>query len=203
MKIFFDFLSIILFYLAYQFYEYVPEGVIQSINSWIHLGLKQGEQNNAIYFAILVGIVAAGLQALYHWVLDGNPSKTHMITFFAFLIFGGITLYLHNPVFIKWKPTIVNAVIAVIFLGSTVIGNKPLVERMMGRSIQASTRIWHRLTLGWAIFFAFIAILNIFVAYNLSESVWVNFKLFGILGLTIGFLVIQTIYLSKHSHNKE
>ncbi len=202
MKFLFDFLPIILFYIAYQFYEYVPEGAIQSINSWAHIGLIQGEQNNAIYFAILVGIVIAGLQTLWHWVLDRKPSKAHIITFSAFIIFGGITLYLRNPVYIKWKPTIVNAVIAAVFLGSTIIGNKPLVERMIGHSIQASKRIWHRLTLGWAVFFAFISTLNIFVAYNFSESVWVNFKLFGILGLTVGFVAVQAVYLSKHIQTK-
>lgn len=202
MKIFFDFLSLILFYIAYQVYENIPINIIHSINSWLHIALIPGEKSNAIYFAILIGIAAAGFQTLFHWIIDGKPTKLHLITFFAFLLFGGITIFLRDPVFIKWKPTLVNAIFAAIFLGSTMLGNKPLVQRVMGNAIHAPSQVWHRLTISWSIFFLVIAILNIIVAYKFSESIWVNFKLFGILGLTIGFLVIQTLYISINSQTK-
>ncbi len=202
MKIFIDFLSIILFYVAYQVYENVPIKIIHFINSWLHVALIPGEKSNAIYFAILIGIVAAGLQTLFHWVIDGKPTKLHLITLFAFLLFGGITIFLRDPVFIKWKPTLVNAIFALIFLVSTMIGSMPLAQRMMGNFMHASKQVWHRLTISWAVFFLVIAILNIIVAYNFSESSWVNFKLFGILGLTIGFLMIQAFYISKNSQTK-
>ena len=198
MKFFIDFLSVALFYVAYKFYVHIPEETVQLINSWLHLGLVPGEKSKAIYFAVFVGIIAAGLQALFHWVKNGKPSKTHLITFFIFLLFGGTTLVLRDPVFIKWKPTLVNAILAAVFLGSTIIGGKSLMERMLGNSIQASRRIWCQLTIGWAAFFLFIAILNIIIAYKFSEPTWVNFKLFGILGLTFGFLAIQGVYLSRH-----
>ena len=199
MKFFIDFSTLILFYVAYQVYENIPIKIIHSINTWLHVALIPGEKSNAIYFAILIGIATAGLQALLHWVIDGKPKKSNLITLFAFLLFGGITIFLRDPVFIKWKPTLVNAIFAVIFLGSTMLGNKPLVQRIMGNSINASKEVWHRLTINWAVFFLIIAILNIIIAYNFSESSWVNFKLFGILGLTFGFLVIQAFYISKYS----
>ena len=199
MKLLIDYLSIVLFYIAYQFYVHVPEGVILTLNSWLTLGLEAGSKSSAIYFAILIGIAAAGLQTIIHWMLDGKISKLHLITFLAFLILGGITLFLRDPVFIKWKPTIINIIFACVFLASTVIGEKTLLERMMGKTIQTSKQVWHRLTLSWTAFFLFIAILNIIVAYKFSETTWVNFKLFGILGLTFCFLVLQALYLSKQS----
>jgi len=198
MKLLLDYISIALFYVAYLFYTHVPEWVIHFINSWLHLELIPGEKSNAIYFAVLVGIIAAGLQTLSHWIIAGKPQKLHLIAFFAFLLFGGLTLILRDPVFIKWKPTLINAAFAIILLGSTFIGRMTMMERLMGNFVQASKHVWHRLTISWAVFFLFIAILNIIVAYKFSESTWVNFKLFGILGLTFGFLIIQTAYLSKH-----
>ena len=198
MKFIIDYLSIVLFYIAYVFYVHVPQDVILTMNTWLNLGLEAGEKSSAIYFAVFVGIVASGLQTLIFWIIDGKPTKLHLITFFAFLIFGGMTFLFRDPMFIKWKPTIVNVIFALVFLGSTMIGEKTLLERLMGRTIQASKQIWHRLTLGWVAFFLFIAVVNIIVAYKFSESTWVNFKLFGILGLTFCFLVIQALYLSRH-----
>ncbi len=197
MKLLFDYLSIILFYIAYQFYAHVPESAVLIINSWLGLDLVAGDKSSAIYFAVLVGIIAAGLLTLVHWIFKGTPTKLHLFTLFAFLIFGGITLFLRDPVFIKWKPTIVNMIFACVLLSSMFIGEKTLVERMMGKTIQTSKQVWHRLTLSWVAFFLFIAILNIIIAYKFSETAWVNFKLFGILGLTFCFLVIQAFYLSK------
>lgn len=198
MKLFIDYLSVVLFYIAYKFYVQVPAETILTMNSWLGLGLEVGDKSSAIYFAVLIGIVVAGLQTIIYWAIDGKPTKMHLVAFFAFLIFGGMTFFLRDPIFIKWKPTIVNAIFAIVFLGSIVIGDKTLPEHLMGKTIQVSKDVWHRLTLSWTAFFLFVAVLNIIVAYNFSEAAWVNFKLFGILGLTFSFLVIQALYLSKH-----
>ncbi len=197
MKLIFDYLSVVLFYIAYKFYVHVPEGIITTMNAWLFIGLTHGDKNSAIYFAVIIGIITAGILVLIHWGVNGKPSKLHIITFFAFLLFGSFTLFLRDPVFIKWKPTIVNAIFAIIFLGSIFIGEKTLLERMMGKTLQASKRVWRILTISWIIFFLFIAILNIIIAYKFSESIWVNFKLFGILALTFCFMVIQALYLAK------
>lgn len=101
MKVLFDFLSVVLFYLAYQFYEFVPDKLVHSINSWLHVGLISGEKSNAIYFAILIGVAAAGLQTLFHWAMDGKPTKSHILAFFIFLILGGTTLFIRDPRFTK------------------------------------------------------------------------------------------------------
>ncbi len=200
MKILFDYFSIILFYIAYQFYALIPASVVHNINTWLPISFTPGDKSNAIYFAVLIGIIAAGLQTLIQWLAHGKSSKLQIFTFLIFLILGGITLFLRDPVFIKWKPTVVNLIIAAIFYGSTVVGSKPLAERIMGGTLKAPSKIWQRLTYSWAAFFLVVAILNIIVAYNFSESMWVNFKLFGILGLSIFFLILQALYLSKHTH---
>ena len=93
----------------------------------------------------------------------------------------------------------INVIFALILFGSTLIGEKTLLERMMGNTLHISKLVWYRLTLSWTGFFVFIAVLNIVIAYKFSETTWVNFKLFGILGLTFCFLVLQALYVSKQS----
>lgn len=203
MKILFNYLSIVLFYIAYQFYTHVPAEIVYFVNSWLPISLVPANKSYAIYFAVLVGIIVAGLYTLFQWLLDGKSTKLQLFTFLIFLSLGGITLFLRDPAFIKWKPTVINFIFAVILFGSTIFGTKPLAERIMGGVIDASSQIWHKITYSWATFFLFIATLNIIVAYKFSESIWVNFKLFGILGLSIFFLMLQALYLSKHLQVKE
>ena len=115
-----------------------------------------------------------------------------------FLIFGGATLFLRDPTFIKWKPTVINLVFALIFLGSAFIGDKPLAQRFLGNAIEAPKSIWYRLNTAWIIFFVSVAAINLYIAYNFSEEIWVNFKLFGMMGLTIAFIIIQMVVLSRY-----
>ena len=123
----------------------------------------------------------------------------HLITLALFLVFGGATLFLKDPLFIKWKPTAINWLFGLAFLGSQFIGEKPLVQRMMGQAVKLSSAIiWRNLNLAWVGFFAVSGLLNIYVAFNYSEETWVNFKLFGLLGLTIVFIIAQAVYLSKY-----
>ena len=198
MKLLSDYLSVVLFYLAFVFYVRIPEEIISKMNSSLALGLVPGNKDSAIYFAVFIGIVVAGVQTLIDWLINRKISNLYLFAFIAFLVFGGMTFLFRNPIFIYWKPTIVNVIFAMIFIGSIFVGEKTLPERLMGKTIQVSKDVWHKLTLSWTAFFLFIAVLNIIVAYNFSESTWVNFKLFGILGLTFSFLVIQALYLSKY-----
>jgi intracellular septation protein len=100
--------------------------------------------------------------------------------------------------FIKWKPSVVNWIFAVAFLGSQFIGNKTIIERMMGANITLPASIWLRLNMSWVVFFIALGIINLFVVYNFDTDTWVNFKLFGMMGLTILFIVAQAIYMSRH-----
>jgi intracellular septation protein len=105
--------------------------------------------------------------------------------------------------FIKWKPTIVNWLFAVAFFGSQFIGHKNIIERMMGDKIELPHNTWRTLNLAWVGFFILSGAVNLYVAFNFSEDVWVDFKLFGLLGMTIVFIILQGIYLSSQMQNKD
>jgi len=172
MKFLYDFFPIVLFFIAYKLY--------------------------GMYVATAVIIVSSLLQVGYSWFRHRKVEKMHLITLVIVLVFGGLTLILQDPVFIKWKPTVVNWLFAVAFLGSQFIGAKTLVERMMSTQIELPSPVWRRLNLTWVAFFIVSGAANIYVAYNYSEDTWVNFKLFGVLGLTIAFIIIQAFYISRH-----
>jgi len=172
MKFLFDLFPILLFFLAYKLYD--------------------------IYVATAVAIGAAFVQTGLYWLRHRKFEKMHLITLGILILFGGLTLALHDPVFIKWKPTVVNWLFGLVFLGSQFIGNRPLVERMMGHAITVPAPVWSRLNWAWTLFFLAMGLLNLYVAYNFSEDTWVNFKLFGMMGLTLLFVFGQAFYLGRY-----
>lgn len=198
MKFFFELLPIILFFAAYKLYTLIPAPIIDSINAVLLFEFIPGESSNAIYFATLIAIIASGITVLIHALRHHELNKNQTITFVLFVIFGGATLLFRDPTFIKWKPTVINLVFALLFFASTFIGKKSLVERFMGNAIEAPKPIWNKLNTAWISFFVVIAALNLYIAYNYSEEIWVNFKLFGVIGLTILFLIMQMMLLSRY-----
>jgi intracellular septation protein len=177
MKFLYDFFPILLFFVAYKVYD--------------------------IYVATGVAIAAAAVQTLAFWLKHRRFERMHLVTFALLLVFGGLTIFLHDPVFIKWKPTVINWLFAAVFLGSHWIGDRPLVERMMSHAIKADRPVWIRLSWLWIAFFTGVGLLNLYVAFTFSEEAWVNFKLFGILGITLAFVVGQAFYLSRYVEDHE
>ncbi len=173
MKLFFDFLPILLFFAAYKVYD--------------------------IYTATAVIIVATVVQVGWHWFKNGKVENMHLITLVLVLVLGGLTLLLQDENFIKWKPTIVNWAFALAFLGSQFIGKKNLLQRMLDKQITVSSdKVWTNLNFAWIAFFIVIGIVNLFVAFNFDTNTWVNFKLFGMLGLTLVFVIGQSFYLTRY-----
>jgi intracellular septation protein len=113
-------------------------------------------------------------------------------------VFGGISIYLQNPLYIKWKTTILEWVFALVFIGSQYIGDKSIVERMMGNVMDAPKAIWKRLNFAWAGFFTLVGFVNLYVIYNFDTEAWVDFKTFGVLGMTIVFIVLQGVFMAKY-----
>lgn len=187
MKLLNDFLPIILFFVAYKF-----GGGTYEFNG-------QSYEVAGIYAATAVMMVVTLLQVAYTWLRYRKVEKVHIITLALVTVLGGATLWLQNPDFIMWKPTAVNWLFALGFIGARLFTDKTLLERLMGQHIQMSAVIWARLNLAWIVFFIASGILNLYVAYSFSEEIWVNFKLFGMLGLTIVFIIAQSIYLAKHA----
>ena len=194
-----EFFPIIIFFVAYQFYAQIPVNFIESLNTFLPVTLTPGSATDSIYFATLIAIVISGITVIFHFLKTRKVNKNQALTFTLFIIFGGATLMLRDPDYIKWKPTVINLIFALIFLGSAFIGEKPIVERLLGKAISAPRNIWLKLNASWIVFFTGIAAINLYIAYNFSEEAWVNFKLFGMMGLTILFMIIQIIILSRYS----
>jgi len=153
-----------------------------------------------IYFAIGALMVAMPIGFVIKYVRTKKVDKMYMWSTIFLLVFGGAALYFRNADFIYWKPTAFYWAVAVAFLLSLWIGEKPLVRRFLEMSGELPTdKIeagdWRRLNLLWVVFFAAMGIANIYVAYNYSEQFWVNFKVFGLLALTFIFLIAQGFWL--------
>ena len=172
MKFLFDFFPVLLFFVAFKVYD--------------------------IFVATAVAIAASFIQVGVYWFKHRRFETMHLVTLGIIVIFGGATLILQNEIFIKWKPTVLNWLFALVFLGSHFIGQKPIVQRMMASAVTLPAAIWHRLNIGWTIFFIVIGFINIYVAYNFDTETWVNFKLFGIFGLTMAFVIAQSFFIARH-----
>jgi intracellular septation protein len=157
-----------------------------------------------IFVATAVAIVAAFVQVMLFWIKHKRFDNMQLVTLGLIVLLGGATLVLYDETFIKWKPSVVNWLFAIVFLGSQWIGSKPIIQRLMEQHIQVDTpQVWTVVNLSWVGFFVFSGLLNLYVAFNFSTDVWVNFKLFGLMGLTFVFVIIQGIYLTKHIVEEE
>jgi intracellular septation protein len=199
MKQLFDFFPILLFFIVYKFFLDLPDELIVSVNQFFpFMQMQPGESKHAIYLATLTAILATFVQVALTAIVSKKIEKMHIITLILLVVFGGATLMLKDPIFIKWKPTAINWLFALVFLGSQYVGKKPLVERMMGHALKVNdSAVWLRLNLAWVGFFIFSGIANLVVAFNFSEEIWVDFKLFGLMGLTILFVIGQAFYLAR------
>lgn len=173
----FDFFPVALFFATYKFYD--------------------------IYMATAVLIAACAVQTFAHRAIAGKFETSHVITLVLVVLFGGATLLLHDEVFIKWKPSVINWLFGIIFIGSHFIGKKTIIERMMGSNITLPQMVWSRLNAAWAIFFLLLGCLNLYVAFTFSTDTWVNFKLFGLIGCTLVFVIAQSFYLMRYMQQDE
>jgi intracellular septation protein len=119
------------------------------------------------------------------------------------IVFGGVSLLLNNDLIFKWKPTVLNWAFGLAFLASQFIGEKPLIQRLLQslatEGIALSARDWRTLNQMWVGFFMVSGAANIYVAYNFPENIWVNFKLFGLMGMTLVFVLLQGLWLSRRA----
>jgi intracellular septation protein len=152
-----------------------------------------------IQAATIAIIVAMALQIAVQWIQKRQVNKMLLISGALVALFGGATLWLDDPIFIQWKPTIVNWLFAAAFLVSQMIGDKTLTERVMGHAIELEPAFWRQLNLIWVANFALLGAANLFVVYNFDEATWVNFKLFGMLGLTLLTALGQGLWIAART----
>ncbi|WP_428774249.1 septation protein A [Vibrio sp.] len=170
MKQLIDFIPLIIFFALYKMYD--------------------------IYVATGALIAATAVQVVLTYVLYKKVEKMQLITFIMVALFGGMTIFLHDDNFIKWKVTIVYAVFAIGLAVSHAIG-KSAIKGMLGKEITLPDSVWTKITWAWVGFFSFCAGLNVYVAFELPLDVWVNFKVFGLLAATFGFTLLTGIYIYK------
>jgi intracellular septation protein len=149
-----------------------------------------------IFFATGVLMAVMPIVLLLQWITTRKLNKIYLASTALVLVLGSATLFYRNATFLYWKPTVLNWAIAAVFLGSQWFGDKTIVQRMLGSAAELSRTQWLRLNQMWVVFFLVIGGVNLFVAYNFSEAFWVKFKLFGMLGLTLLFVILQTIWLT-------
>lgn len=151
--------------------------------------------------AVVVIMVAMVLQVGITWLVTRTVNRMTLASAALVVGLGGVSLLLKNDLVFKWKPTILNWAFAAVFLGSQFIGDRPVVQRLMQSmskaDISLADRDWRSLNLMWVAFFLVSGAANLYVAYNYPEKVWVNFKLFGLLGLTLVFVLLQAAWLAR------
>ncbi len=178
-KIIFDFLPLILFFIA----------------------LKLGD----IYIATKVAMAATVLQIIWLKVKRQRIEASHWLNLIVIVLFGGLTIYLQDENFIKWKPTVLYWIFALIIAGALLISNNNLIKRLMGTQITLPEPVWTKLAYSWSAFFALMGILNLFVAFSgyFTIDQWATFKVFGLTILLIAFVIGQSLVLAKYMRDEE
>lgn len=201
-KLLFDLFPIIVFFVAYKLGDANAEAT-RAFMAGIGLPQPVGAgEKPGIYLATVLAIVASFGQIA--WVkLRGQAIETMMwVSLGLIVVFGGATLWLHDESFIKWKPTVLYWIFSGIIFGAAAFGRN-VIKSLMQTQMELPAPAWSRLNASWGVFFAFMGLANLFVAFNFSTDTWVNFKLFGSLGLMLVFVVAQSMMLTKYLDKEE
>jgi intracellular septation protein len=172
MKVFFDLFPIILFFIAFKI--------------------------KGIYFATGVAIAAGLLQGAYTYYREKKIDTLLCISLSILVVFGSLTLVFKNPIFIKWKPTVIYWVFSSIIFFSRYVLKKNAMREVFKKQMELPDAAWAKVDFSWGTFFALLGLLNLIVAYTFSTEIWVNFKMFGIIGIMLVFVIVQSIFLSKY-----
>jgi intracellular septation protein len=175
MKFLFDLLPVVLFFVAFKLAD--------------------------IYIATAVAIATTVLQVAWLKLRRQRVPGMLWASLGIIVVFGGATLLLQDETFIKWKPTVLYWLFGAVLAGAAAFGRN-LIRLMLSEQVQLPDAIWSRLNWSWVAFFAFMGVANLYVAYNYSTDLWVNFKLFGGMGLMLLFVVAQAMFLARYVENK-
>jgi intracellular septation protein len=177
MKFLFDLFPVVLFFVAFKLFD--------------------------IYVATAVAIAASFLQIGWLKWKRRKVDTMMWVTLIIIVVFGGATLALHDETFIKWKPTVLYWLFGIVIGGAELLFRKNLIRAMLGEQVRLPDRVWTRLNWSWAGFFVFMGAANLYVAYHFSTDAWVNFKLFGGMGLMLLFVLLQALFLARYIEEKQ
>ncbi|TAK81471.1 MAG: septation protein A [Betaproteobacteria bacterium] len=177
MKFLFDFFPVVLFFVAFKL--------------------------TGIYVATGVAIAASFVQVAWLKLRGKRVDPMLWASLAIIAVFGGATLLLQDETFIKWKPTVLYWLLGSVLAGAALLFRRNLIRTMLSEQVQLPDPVWSRLNWSWIGFFVFMGALNLYVAYNYSTDLWVNFKLFGGMGLMLVFVVVQAAFLARYVEDKQ
>ena len=201
MKILLDFLPIILFFTTFKYGEANKEWAARFASEhfgFIVSGGVVGVAEAPVLLSTVVVIIATFTQIALMLARGKKIDMMLWVSLALVVVLGGATIWFHNETFIKWKPSVLYWAMGLAFLVSQALFGKNLLKALMGEQLELPGAIWQRLNLAWIGFFALMGLLNLYVAYNFSTATWVDFKLFGGMGLMLLFTLAQGLYLSRH-----
>lgn len=201
MKILFDFLPIVLFFAAFKYGDGHKEWASQFASE--HFGFMVsggvvGPAEAPVLLATVVVVLATMAQIAYLLLRGRKVDMMLWVSFVLVTVLGAATVWFHSETFIKWKPSGLYWVMGLAFWVSQTFFKKNLLQALMGEQLKLPALVWQRLGLAWAAFFLLMGALNLYIAYNFTTATWVNFKLFGGMGLMLLFTLAQGIYLTRH-----
>ena len=201
MKILFDFLPIALFFGMFKYAEGNKDWAASTATEWLGVmvsGGVVGPSEAPVLLATVVVIIATLAQILWLKVRGKKVDTMLWISLGLVTVLGGATIYFHSENFIKWKPTVLYWVMGGALLFGQLVLKKNGIKSLMGSQMTLPDTVWRVVNLSWVGFFAVMGLLNLWVAFNFSTGTWVNFKLFGGLGLMLIFVVGQAFYLGRY-----
>lgn len=206
MKLLFDLFPVILFFAVFKFAGAQPEAAQAFASRYLTFLVADGEitaQQAPILLATAVAILATLGQVLWLLLRRRHVDTMLWVSLVIIVVFGGATIYFHDEMFIKWKPTVLYWCFALAVLGAQMLMRKNLIRSLMGQQMTLPDPVWDKLNLAWSAFFAAMGALNLYIAFNFPLELWVNFKMVGFIGLMIAFVIAQTAYLSRYLKEPE
>lgn len=206
MKLLFDLIPVIVFFVAYTVAGRVPDtamAITSSILDHLGMGTDFPPRQAPILLATALAIVATIGQVLWLMLRGKKVDRMLWISLAIIVVMGGATLALRDPKFIMWKPTVLYWAFAAVLLGSQWFFGKNLIRAMTQNQIVLPEGIWRNLNLSWVGFFVFMGVLNLYVAFNYTEETWVRFKLIGGMGLMLVFALAQGFFIARHAEHVE
>ncbi len=197
MKLLFDLFPVILFFAAFKYSEKNPELAASWVGSLLGSAAVDVKQA-PILLATVVVIAATVAQIIWVRLRHGKVDKMLWLSLILVVVFGSMTLIFQDESFIKWKPTILYWAFTGSMLFSAIVLKKNAIKAMLGEQLTLPEAVWDKVNLAWAAFFALMGVLNLLIAFNFSTDTWVNFKLFGGMGLMLLFVIGQGLLLSKY-----
>jgi intracellular septation protein len=200
-KFLFDLFPIILFFIAYKLGTSFPTEAAAMASSYLGVFVADGmipADQAPILLATALAIVASLAQVGWLMARGRKVDAMLWLSVGVIIVFGGATIWLHDEIFIKWKPTILYALFAVILAAGRLFWRRNFIQSLLGHQIDLPPPVWEKLMWTWVAFFVVVGVLNLWVAFNFPTDTWVNFKLFGLMGLTLVFTLGIGFWLSRH-----